>query len=229
MDNPAERHHILKKVDEEVRGLRALLMRMGGLVEIQLKKAVQLIAEGNEPGHLEEVLAEADHVNALELELDKRVGLFIARQSPIASDLRLVMAISKIVADIERIGDEAERIAKHIRRATDEGLSTNPPIDFSEVAEIAQEMVGSALNCLARLDSELALKILARDSMLDQVYAQSLRNLAGHFSSHAEEIGEDFLWVWVLRAFERVGDHSANVAEQVYFLVEGKDIRHQEL
>ena len=199
--------HISSEFNEELESLKRSTLEMGGLVEEQLRSALQFYSTQDssilsQTGEIEQ------KINAAEIDLDEQVEALIVRRQPIASDLRLVLAVSKIVRDLERIGDELEKVGSQ------------------RIAEQVAKMLNESLNALARRDLNLARDIFQREREVDKIYQSALRALATFMIEDPRNIGRVLNIVWIARSLERVGDHATNIAEYVIYLVQGVDVRH---
>lgn len=218
--------HQSSQFNTELGRLRSDVLKMGGLVEAQVTgiidayNACDLAAIG-------EIIARDQIINALEKSIDDGSAQLIVRRQPTAVDLRMVFGISKIVTDLERVGDEAKKIAKAIRRICDSGQTPGafgPGIQH--IANAAQRMVRDSLDAFARLDARQAASVIASDSELDMEFKAVVRQLITHMMEDPRTIATAMDVIWIARAIERIGDHAKNVAEQVVFIVDGRDIRH---
>lgn len=218
--------HISSEFNDELEGLCADLLKMGGLAERQVRLAIEC-QEQFDSALVDQIKAAENAVNAWEIKIDELVATLIARRQPAATDLRLVLVISKIVRDLERAGDEANKVAEMAQKAHESAHAS--AIGLSEVRAIGDQvlrMLGDALTAFARMDPEMALDVARDDKEVDRTYEAALRALATHMIEDPQEIGSVLNVMWVLRALERVGDHATNIAEHVIYLVKGKDIRH---
>ena len=219
-------NHIMKQFDEELEEIRTRLMEMGGKVEQQLQKAVRAVTEADS-SLAEEVIKEEKLVDEMEVDIDEACILIIARRQPAASDLRLVMMATKAINDLERIGDEAKKIANHAVILTEqEGTSQG----YKEVRHLGQSvtrMLAHALDAFARFDVDAAMKTLAEDNQIDLEYKTALRELVTYMMEDPRSISRVLNVLWVIRSLERIGDHTQNLCEQIVYVVKGKDIRHQ--
>ena len=218
--------HISSEFNEELEGLCADLLKMGGLAERQVRLAIEC-QEQFDSALVDQIKAAENAVNAWEIKIDELLATLIARRQPAATDLRLVLVISKIVRDLERAGDEANKVAQMAQKAHESAHAS--AIGLSEVRAIGDQvlrMLGDALTAFARMDPEMALDVARDDKEVDRTYEAALRALATHMIEDPQEIGSVLNVMWVLRALERVGDHATNIAEHVIYLVKGTDIRH---
>ena len=218
--------HLSSQFDEELGQLRTHVLQMGGLVETQVSGAIEAYASG-ETSNIKS-LVEADRkVNDLEIAIDDDCAHIIARRQPTASDLRLVLGISKIVTDLERAGDEAKKVAKGVRRIYEGG---HMPMQYGggvrHIAEAALVMLRQALDAFARIDPVQAREVIKADDAVDAEFKAIIRQLITHMMEDPRTITTSMEIISIARAVERIGDHAKNVAEQVVFIVEGRDIRH---
>ncbi len=218
--------HIAKQFDLELETVRAQVLRMGGLVEEQISQAVEALHEGKMELALE-VIANDHRVNGLEVNIDERCTHIIARRQPTASDLRLLIAIIKTITDLERIGDEAEKIARMARLIHESGRLHAPlPIDLRPAAHLAVRMLGRSLDAFARLDCNSAAQVLRDDQDVDESFRAILRQLITFMMEDPRTISNSIEILFAAKAIERIGDHAKNMAEYVIYLVKGKDVRH---
>jgi phosphate transport system protein len=201
---------------------------MGGLVESQVVLAVKALTEFN--GELADtVLAQEDRVNQMEVTIDRELSAIIARRQPTARDLRLLIAVSKTIANLERVGDEAARIARTVQRLINTGVSTRlrlPVSDLGFEAELAIAQLRKALDAFARLDIARALEVLKQDDQIDQEFDGLMRKLITYMMEDPRTISSSIDLVFVAKAIERVGDHGKNLAEAIIYVVKGTDVRH---
>lgn len=217
--------HISHEFNNDLAALNADFLKMGYMVEDQLAQAVLALIDGD--AHLAEEVRNGDKiVDKLELELDEEAVRIIARRQPAAMDLRLVIAIIKMVADLERVGDEAKKIAKLAIALSEEGQAPSGYVEVRHISSHVLTMLHDALDAFARLDSEQALRVMKEDKIVDEEYKAATRALLTFMMEDTRNISRCMSVMWVLRALERVGDHACNVAEHVIFMVEGEDIRH---
>ena len=216
--------HISSEFNGELECLRRSTLEMGGLVEEQLRSALQFYST-QDSSLLSQVGEIEQKINAAEIDLDEQVEALIVRRQPIASDLRLVLAVSKIVRDLERMGDELEKVGKLSLECFSSGSDVGV-IEIQRIAEQVAKMLNESLNAFARLDLNLARDIFQREREVDKVYRSALRALATFMIEDPRNIGRVLNIVWIARSLERVGDHATNIAEYVIYLVQGVDVRH---
>lgn len=221
-----DNQHLSSQFDEELAYLRSHVLQMGGLVETQIAAAIASHDSGDLSA-TRHIIDTDQQVNELEKTIDDRCTQLIARRQPAASDLRLVFAITKIVTDLERAGDEAKKIAKKTQRIIESGQRPGQyGSGVRHVGEAALNMMRAALDAFARLDSTEAERVIASDQAVDQGFKSIVRQLITHMMEDPRTITTALDIIWVARAVERIGDHAKNVAEHVVFIVEGRDIRH---
>ena len=220
--------HISRKYDEALEDVRTSVLEMGGLVEEQITSALAALAEfDSEIG--EQVVRDDYKINRLEVQIDEECTRIIALRQPAASDLRLVIAIIKTITDLERMGDEAEKIGRTAVR-----LAGNAPrrMRYAGVRNLGRhvrQMVHQSLDAFARLDVEAAVDIAREDKTVDLEYAACMRELVTYMMEDPRRISEVLDMIWCARALERIADHAKNIGEYIVFLVKGKDIRHTSL
>ena len=221
-----ESQHLSSQFDEELGRLRTHVLQMGGMVETQVSSAIEADSWG-EVARATAIVEPARNANDLEKAIDDDCAHVIAKRQPTASDLRLVLGISKIVTDLERAGDEAKKIAKGVRRIYEAGhLPSQYGIGIRHLAEAALNLVRQSLDAFARLDVPLAQEVIKADSDVDTEFKSIIRQLITHMMEDPRTITTSIEIISIARAIERIGDHAKNVAEQVVFIVEGRDIRH---
>jgi phosphate transport system protein len=219
--------HISSQFDNELEAIRSRMLHMGGLVEEQLGDAMTGYTDADH--HLlESVRAKEDEVNRLELELDDRCIHIIARRQPAASDLRMVLSIVKATMDLERVGDEADKIARVAQQIHTRGFMLPGGFSGLRVASTtAREMLRDALDSFARLDAIAARSIIARDRQMDEEFRRLLRELLTFMIEDPRTISTALDMIWIAKSLERIGDHAKNIAEYVIFVAEGTDVRHR--
>ncbi len=220
--------HISTQFDAELSGISTRVLEMGGMVEAQVAQAVEALVQFS--GDLaSSVLQTEEKVNAMEVEIDRDLSTIIARRQPTARDLRLLIAISKAIANLERVGDEAARVARTVQRLINAGVSSRlrlPMSDLAFEAELAVALLRKALDAFARLDVEKALEVLKQDDQIDKEFDGLLRKLITYMMEDPRTISSSIDLVFVAKAIERVGDHAKNLAEVIIYVVKGTDVRH---
>ncbi|POA97797.1 phosphate transport system regulatory protein PhoU [Chromobacterium sinusclupearum] len=221
--------HISKQFDLELETIRTRVLQMGGLVEQQILSAVDALMSGD-IARLDKVAAEDALVNAMEVGIDDDCLHIIARRQPAASDLRIVFTVIKIITDLERIGDEAAKIARMGKTIHQSERYQMPRFrEIEKMAEVALAMLRRALDAFARLDTSAALELAEEDMRLDENFASELRQLITFMMEDPRTISMSIDTLFMSKAIERIGDHAKNISEYVVYLVKGKDIRHTTL
>ncbi len=228
MENLNLNQHISKKFNEELEDIRARVLNMGGLVEQQLKDALISLSEMNST-LAKEVITNDYKVNALEVSIDEECTQILARRQPAASDLRLVIAVIKTITDLERIGDEAERVARMAVHFSEQKGHEKLLSSILHLGKLVTEMFHGALDAFARMDTEAAVRVAKSDSKADREYEGILRELMTFMMEDPRSIPHILDVMWSARALERIGDRSCNICEYVIYLVNGKDVRHTSL
>lgn len=222
------KQHISEKFNLELEGIKNRLLEMGGKVEDQLDSAVTALVARD--SGLAESIIDGDHqVNQMEIAIDDECSTILARRQPAASDLRLVVTVIKVNTDIERIGDEAAKIARQAVRLAEEGSSPSNFVEIRHIGTHVATMLRKALDAFARLDLDLAVEVVKEDSNVDKEYGSAMRSLVTFMMEDPRAIGSILNEMWALRSLERIGDHASNIAEHVVYLVRGLDVRHQPL
>jgi phosphate transport system protein len=220
--------HLSTQFDAELSGISNRVLEMGGLVEAQVAQAIYALT--NFSGETaSQVLVQEERVNSMEVEIDHDLSAIIARRQPTARDLRLLIAVSKTIANLERVGDEAARIARTVQRLLNTGVSSRlrlPVQDLAFEAELAIASLRKALDAFARLDVARALEVLKQDDQIDQEFDGLLRKLITYMMEDPRTISSAIDLVFVAKAIERVGDHAKNLAEVIIYVVKGTDVRH---
>jgi phosphate transport system protein len=221
--------HISKQFDLELETIRTRVLQMGGLVEQQIRAAMDALQSGD-IDRLDKVVADDTKVNALEVQIDEDCQHIIARRQPAASDLRMVITVIKTITDLERIGDEAQKIARVGRTMYQASRYPAPRFrEAAKMAEVALGMLHRALDAFARLDATAAIELAEQDLLLDQDYASELRAQVTFMMEDPRTISMSIDTMFICKAIERIGDHAKNISEYVVYLVKGKDIRHTSL
>lgn len=217
--------HISQRYNEELEDIRSHLLEMGGIVEQQIQDAIHSLVEGD-TRLASEVRQRDKQVNRLQLNIDEQCTQILARRQPAASDLRLVLAVIRATSDLERMGDEASKIARATLLLAEEGNSPRGYIEARHLGTHVRQMVQDALNAFARFDTAQALAVLREDDNVDLEYRSATRALVTFMMEDPRSISKVMNIMWVLRSLERVGDHASNLAEIVIYLVEGQDVRY---
>ncbi len=218
--------HLSTQFDAELSGISGRVLEMGGLVESQVSEALHALTHFSSE-EATRVLQQEERVNQMEVEIDSDLSAIIARRQPTARDLRLLIAVSKTIANLERVGDEAARIARTVQRLVNTGISTRLPVnDLRFEAELAVAQLRKALDAFARLDTAKALEVLKQDDQIDQEFEGLMRKLITYMMEDPRTISASIDLVFVAKAIERVGDHAKNLAEAIIYIVKGTDVRH---
>ena len=219
--------HSSRQYENELEALRSRVLRMGGLVESQIQKAIAAFASGA-TAQVEDVIASEPLVNEAELDIDEECSQIVVKRQPAANDLRLIMAISKTVTDLERIGDEAEKIARMSRQIHEAAprLQMHSFASIRHAADIALRMLNQALDAFARQDAVQAAGVIREDVAIDNEFRAILRQLITFMMEDPRTISMALEIVWIAKAIERIGDHAKNIAEDVIYIVKGTDVRH---
>lgn len=225
MSNSRLSQHISKQFDNELENVRSRVLSMGGLVEQQLADALKSLADSDiELGKT--VLEKEYKVNAMEVSIDEECTHILARRQPAAGDLRLITAVIKTITDLERIGDEAEKVARMAIDIVENQGPRSYYIGVHAMGGYVCNMVHEALDAFARMDSKAALEVARKEPESDEQYGATLRQLITYMMEDPRNITSALDAVWAARAIERIGDHARNICEYVIYFVEGKDVRH---
>jgi len=218
--------HLSTQFDSELNHVSSLVMELGGLVESQIRQAIYALSQFSEAVANQVIEGEA-RVNAMEVEIDRELTSIIGRRQPTARDLRLLMAISKTTANLERVGDEAEKMARMVKSIIDDGTPRTLPASELRVAtEMASGLLRKALDAFARLDTSTALSILKEDDFIDKEFDGFVRKLITYMMEDPRTISPSLDLLFVAKALERIGDHAKNIAELIIYIVKGEDVRH---
>jgi phosphate transport system protein len=217
--------HISKRFDLELEDIRNQVLSMGGLVETQVNNGIRALVESD--SKLAETVVSNDHrVNRMEVDIDERCVQILARRQPAAGDLRLVVAIIKTITDLERIGDQAEKLGRNQLELVQSGVNASAFVRLEHLGEHVSKMLHSALDAFARMNVDDAMKTIAMDEKVNAEFEALSRELITHMMEDPRTIKSAIRVSWSARALERIGDHSKNICEYVVFLVLGKDVRH---
>lgn len=223
--NPILTHHISSQFNEDLKGVNTKFMSMGGLVEQQVASAIHALLDTDATLAME-VQFQDNAVNQLERDIDEALSLILARRHPAAIDLRMVIAMSKANTDLERIGDEASKIARIAQSLCEEGSSPRGYMEARHIGNQVRVMIRDALDAFARLDADQALRVMQADADIDREYQSATRTLMTYMMEDSRHIARVINVLWVLRSLERIGDHARNIAEQVIYMAKGLDVRH---
>jgi phosphate transport system protein len=220
--------HLSTQFDSELNALSSRVMELGGLVEAQIRQAIYAVSNFSDEAARQVMEVEA-RVNQMEVDIDRELSTVIARRQPTARDLRLLMAISKTTANLERVGDEAERIARMVQSImakSTAGMRTLPASELRVAADLASMQLRKALDAFARLDTAAAVAILKEDNLLDQEFDGFVRKLITYMMEDPRTISSGLDLLFVAKAIERIGDHAKNIGEFIIYVVKGADVRH---
>ncbi len=221
-------HHISRRFNEDLESVRAKVLAMGGFVEQQMQKAVAALVDGNSALG-QEVVVDDRKVNEMEIAIDEECSRILATRAPTAGDLRVIVTIIKTITDLERIGDESEKIGNIAARLA---AVERPADSYREVKHLGRQvarMVHDALDAFARMDPQAALRVAREDRTIDEEYESIQRQCITFMMEDPRQIRRALDVMWVVRALERIGDHAKNLCEYVIYMVHGKDVRHTEL
>ena len=220
--------HISQQFNEDLEHLRSELMELGGIVEEQITNAIKAI-ETADGGLADHVIKIEEKVDQREVEIDKKCVEILAIRQPAASDLRLVLSAIKINRDLERIGDEAAKIALMAQAINESGQSSPGYMELRHISSNVSKLVRDVLDAFVRYDVNAALKVMHGDREIDMDYRTAMREMISLMMEDPRTIGRVMNMVWALRSLERIGDHARNIAEHIIYLVRGKDVRHSKL
>ncbi|WP_428087398.1 phosphate signaling complex protein PhoU [Candidatus Thioglobus sp.] len=224
----ANKQHISKQYNQDLESVKNKVLNMGGLVELQVKSAIHALIEKDE--ELAKKVAQSDYkVNKFEVEIDEDCAQLIAKRQPAAGDLRLIIAIIKVITDLERIGDEAEKIGRYAQKLALKKVKTGMHAELSSLGDKVISILHDALDTFARMDADQAMKVVTADQQIDEEFDRVSRLLITHMMEDPRNIKNMLHVTWCARALERIGDHAQNICEYVIYLVDGKDVRHIEL
>lgn len=225
MDLDSHTHHISQQFNIELEAIRTHLSEMGGMAQRQVNDAIAALIDADME-RAEQVMTADITVNSMEVSIDEECVRILARRQPAASDLRLVIAVTKAITDLERIGDEATKIARQAIAMQQDGAAPRGYIEVRHIGGQVSRMLQDALDAFARLDVALAINVVETDREVDREYATAMRELATFMIEDPRSITRVLNVMWSLRALERIGDHARNVAQYVVYLVNGQDVRH---
>jgi phosphate transport system protein len=218
--------HLSSQFDAELSAVSTRVMELGGLVESQIRQAIYALSQFSVEVANQVTAAEAQ-VNAMEVDIDRELSSIIARRQPTARDLRLLIAISKATANLERVGDEAEKIARMVRSIIQSGGPRSlPSLELRVASDMASALLRKALDAFARLDTTAALTILKEDDLIDREFDGFVRKLITYMMEDPRMISPSLDLLFLAKAIERIGDHAKNIAELIIYIVKGTDVRH---
>ncbi len=218
--------HLSTQFDSELNAVSTRVMDLGGLVESQIRQAIYALSQFSVEVAQQVVEVEV-RVNAMEIDIDRELSSIIARRQPTARDLRLLIAISKTTANLERVGDEANKIARMAMSIINSGSARSlPTLDLRVAADLASGLLRKALDAFARLDTAAAVNILKEDDLIDQEFDGFVRKLITYMMEDPRTISASLDLLFIAKAIERIGDHAKNIAELIIYIVKGEDVRH---
>jgi len=217
--------HISGQFNTELESLRNQLLAMGGQVELQLTTALEALMK-LDSGVAESIVRNDREINQMEMTIDDECATIIARRQPTASDLRLVITIIKVNRDLERIGDEAAKVAKQAVQLSEGGMSPSSFVEIRHIGALVGVLLRQSLDAFARLDVTKAIEVVKGDAEVDKQYGSAMRSLVTFMVEDPRNVGAILNEMWALRSLERIGDHACNIAEHVVYLVKGLDVRH---
>ncbi len=218
--------HLSTQFDSELTAVSAEVMELGGLVEAQILHAIMALSQFD-PDIAQRVMRNEARVNEMEVEIDRDLSSIIARRQPTARDLRLLIAISKTTANLERAGDEADKIARMVISIINDGAPRSlPSLELRVAADLASGLLRKALDAFARLDVQAALSILKEDDLIDKEFDGFVRKLITYMMEDPRKISASLDLLFLAKALERIGDHAKNIAEFIIYVVKGEDVRH---
>ena len=220
--------HISQRYNKELEDIRNQVLTMGGLVEAQAENAVKALLERNISLALEVVKSDSE-IDKMEVEIDDACIQMIARRQPAARDLRLVFAVGKVITDLERIGDEAEKIGKYSKKLAKKKAVGGMHAELHHLSELALQLLHDTLDAFARLDDEQAMQILKSSNKINKEFNALSRLLITHMMEDPRNIKNFLRITWCARSLERIANYSTNISEHIVYLVKGKDIRHADL
>ncbi|MCW8195614.1 phosphate signaling complex protein PhoU [Proteobacteria bacterium 005FR1] len=228
MDKLSLDKHISRQFNSDLEGLKTDLLEMGGLVENQIADAIRCFEE-LDTDIAQRVIDNEDTIDELEVTIDEQCTLVLAKRHPAASDLRMVLAVAKAVRDLERMADEAQKVALMAIALAEDGAPARNYPELQNIGNGVLAMLRHALDAFARYDVEMALSVVKDDQAVDLEYKAALRELISQMTKNPSSISKVMNVLWAVRSLERIGDHARNLAEHLIYLVKGKDVRHVSL
>jgi len=217
--------HTNKQFDADLEHVRSQFLQMGGVVEAMIHEAIEALSSGD-LDLVEKVREREKEVNRHEVEIDERISLLLARHQPTAIDLRTLLAVSKMLTDMERSGDEADKIGSTVRRMNENGRQQLQLVELRHMGDMVANMLRTSLDAFARQDAVQAAKVVRNDKEVDREWKAALRNLITYMMEDPRTISRAIDMVFIARALERIGDHAKNMSERVIYMVKGADVRH---
>lgn len=220
-------HHISRQYNEEMEDIRNKVLNMGGLVEQQIEQAAEAFMN-SDLEMAEQIIQRDGVVNNLEMQIDRECTEILAKRQPAAFDLRLLLSVIKTINDLERIGDEAAKIAEmaiHLN-GTEHKHKSEDYYEIQHLVNLVKEMLHGALDAFARLNVDDVLSITAQDAKVDREYGSIIRQLVSRMMEDPRNVRRTLDVLWTARSLERIGDHACNICEHVIYMVKGEDVRH---
>lgn len=227
MDNLNLDQHISRQFNDDLEEIRTSMLEMGGLVERQVADAIRAL-EDADSALADKVMEVESRIDSMEMDIDDTCTTLIARRQPAASDLRMVLAVSKTLRDLERIGDEANKIAKMAILLTEQGSAPRGYTEVRHIGNCVRKMLNDSLDAFSRFDAESAIATMKADRQVDMDYKSALREMITYMMEDPRSISRSMNILWTLRSLERIGDHAKNICEHIVYLVQGRDIRHRD-
>ncbi|WP_049723907.1 phosphate signaling complex protein PhoU [Gilvimarinus polysaccharolyticus] len=225
MDITSHKHHISQRFNIELDSIKTHLAEMGGMAERQVNDAIRAMIDADS-AMAEQVVRADRKINAMEVAIDEECVRILAKRQPAAGDLRLVIAVTKAITDLERIGDEAAKVARQAMALSRDGQAKRGYVEVRHIGEHVARMLHDALDAFARLDMDVALRVVQTDQTVDLEYGTAMREMITYMMEDPRSITRTLNIMWSLRALERIGDHARNIAQYVVYLVKGEDVRH---
>ncbi|MGE4334787.1 MAG: phosphate signaling complex protein PhoU [Pigmentiphaga sp.] len=217
--------HTHRQFDAEIESVRSRFLQMGGMVEAQIRDAIDGLANGD-LDLLDRVITREAEVNSYETEIDEAIGRILALRQPAAVDLRMMITLTKMITDMERSGDEAEKIARMAKMIHEAGRRNMPALELWHMAGYVNVMMRQTLDAFARGDAKVAADVVRQDKNVDQEWQAAIRHLITYMIEDPRTISRAIELLFIAKALERIGDHAKNMSEQVIYLIKGKDVRH---
>jgi phosphate transport system protein len=218
--------HTFSKFDKELENLRAQVMEMGGIVEEQIKDAITSLKDADSK-LINKIIERDEDVNDLQTSIDENCELVLVKRTPVAADLRFVLTVQKITTDLERIGDEAAKIARAAKRIFENDRMSKPSLtNIKSMQKLVSEMLHTALDSFTRMDPDAILSIIKDDQSVDEIYQSCMRSQLTLMMEDPRNISTALEIVYVAKAVERIGDHAENISEHIVYWVKGSDVRH---
>jgi len=217
--------HISRRFNEELEDVRSKVLQMGGVVEAQLTNALRVLVD-EETALAKQVKNDDSVVNSLEVDIDEECARIVARRQPAATDLRLIITVIKTISDLERMGDEAKRVAIMTRHEMDGALDDDLRTDLEHLGDLVRQSLRQVLDAFARTDVDAAVAVVKADKKIDKKYKKIIKQLMQKMAQDSQSVPAVMNLMWAVRSLERLGDRCQNIAEHVIYMVVGTDVRH---